>query len=844
MDPMQHYFPRKLPKVIQQITELAMDLRWASSHSSDRLWEKIDPDLWQTTGNPTLILETISQQKLETLANDPDFLHLLSESIRLRDEHLQRERWYEKLEHVKRLNVVAYFSMEFGLSEALPIYSGGLGILAGDVLKTASDLGIPLIGIGLLYQQGYFRQVFGRNGEQLAYFPYNDPAMMPVLPLRDTSGEWIRVNVPFPGRCIIARCWEAQVGQSRLLLLDTNDPTNAPADRGITSELYGGDNERRLQQEILLGIGGWRLLENLGLKPQICHLNEGHAALATLERAAHCMREYRIDFSTALICTRAGNLFTTHTPVPAAMDHFEIEMVSHYLQPYADQWHVDLDFLISLGLDHADPEARHYFNPANLALRASGACNGVSKLHGQVSRSLFSHLFPRWPVEEVPIGSVTNGVHTLRWDSRHASEIWKQSGGASPWYGDLHNITDAISQLPDTELWSFRGRQRSDLIQAVRDKMIRQYTFQGRDQTAINRCTRLLDPNALTLGFARRFTEYKRTNLLLQYPERLKTLLSNPNRPVQLFLAGKAHPKDSVGQAMVQEWNTFIRDSGIPEGRVVFLDDYDIQIASILVQGVDVWINTPRRPWEASGTSGMKVLINGGLNISELDGWWAEAYTPDVGWAIGDGKTHDDIAAWDTKEAEDLYTVLEQEVVPLFYERDPKGLPKKWLDKVRTSMIRLTPQYSTNRMLREYTLQYYLPQSENYLKRTHDGAQLAKELRAWHQEIENHWHAVYLGNHFIAPNTNGFTVDAQVFLDDLSPEKARVEMYADPLEQGASPEVYPLRQCEQLSGTVHGYRYQTVITTNRPIEHFTLRIRPYHPEALLPLENPLIIWAT
>ncbi len=839
---LHHYLPRKLPSPIDQLTELSLDLRWSSSHVSDALWETIDADLWKVTHNPTLVLETVSQQRLEELTQNTNFLELLTENTHLRDERLGRKNWFQEIKESHSLGMVAYFSMEFGLSEALPIYSGGLGILAGDVLKTASDLGIPVIGIGLLYQQGYFRQAFGAQGEQITYFPYNDPAMLPVVPLRDSEGEWVRIEVQLPGRCVYLRCWEAKVGQTHLLLLDSNDPVNGPADRGIAGELYGGGNERRLQQEIVLGIGGWRMLEAVGLKPQVCHLNEGHAALATLQRAAHCMREYRLDFATAFTCTRAGNLFTTHTPVPAAFDCFDPQMVRRYLQPYAEEWHVDVEQLLDLG--RINPGARDEpFNLANLALHASSACNGVSQLHGAVSRKLFAPLFPRWPIHEIPVGHITNGVHTPSWDSKEADTLWHQAGQESPWIGDLKGIADGIRKLDDATLWEFRVRQRQVLMDSVREYLARQCAKQGHSQADIVRCTYLLDPNALTLGFARRFTAYKRPNLLLQQPERLKRLLGDTRRPVQLFLAGKAHPKDKIGQAMIREWNQFISQSGLPEGRVVFLEDYDMAIAATLAQGVAVWINTPRRPWEASGTSGMKVLVNGGLNLSELDGWWAEAYAPEVGWALGDGQEHDDDPAWDAKEADDLFTLLEQQIIPEFHQRDAEGIPRHWVGRIRESMTRLTPQYSTNRMLREYVTTYYLPLARRERERAADNARIARDLMAWKQRIDTHWSSVYPGNHFYTTRKGGFSIDAQIFLDGLVPDDVQVELYADPGNPEAQPEVHLLNRGTALPGSINGHHYQGTVQTVRPASHYTLRIRPYHPEAVLPMDDNRITWA-
>lgn len=842
MNNMKRYLTRELPAPLERLTELALDLRWSWSHASDVLWRTIDPDLWEATGNPWLIMESTSRERLDERAGDEAFRAELDKQLREREESLQEATWFDALTDNSELNLVAYFSMEFGLSESLPIYSGGLGILAGDLLKTASDLGVPVIGVGLLYQQGYFRQALNVHGEQLAYFPYNDPAMLPVMPLRDNEGGWLRVSVELPGRSLQLRCWEAQVGRTRLLLLDANDLVNNPRDRGITGELYGGDSETRLEQEVVLGIGGWRMLEALGLAPKVCHLNEGHAALAVLERAAHCMARHNLGFSEALSCTRAGNLFTTHTPVPAAFDRFAPALVRQYLRPYATQWSIELEELLQLG--RAQPsDAEEPFNMAYLAMRVCGAANGVSRLHGSVSRTLFSPLFPRWPLAEVPIGHITNGVHTPSWDSREADELWTEACGKTRWARELHDIEKNIAALSDETLWDFRARQRQALIQAVRTRLARQRASRGAGRSTIEECARLLDPNTLTLGFARRFTAYKRPNLLLAQPSRLARLLGDPQRPVQLVIAGKAHPKDTLGQSMIREWMEFMNRPELPHGRVVFVEDYDMAVAADLVQGVDVWINTPRRPWEASGTSGMKVLVNGGLNLSELDGWWAEAYAPEVGWSLGDREEHYSDPAWDAYEAETLYHLLEEEVVPAFYTRDSDGVPRSWIARVRESMAHLTPAYSTNRMLREYVEHYYLPCARALDARLVDGATAARDISQWRQRIAAHWPAVRIGNTQISAADDGFDIDVQVFLDDLEPDDVSVQIYADPAAADSSPEQHALQRGQTLPGAVNGFRYQGHISTSRPPADYTVRATPSHPLVEVPLEEGHILWA-
>ena len=629
------------------------------------------------------------------LAN-PVFRKQVDDQVRARRQSLETPAWFQQNHAQCPLTCAAYFSMEFMLSEALPIYSGGLGNVAGDQLKANSDLGVPVVGVGLLYQQGYFSQVIDQNGEQQALYPYNDPGQLPITPLRQTNGEWLRLEIALPGYSVWLRAWQVQVGRAKLYLLDSNDAANIPVHRGITSELYGGGPELRLKQELLLGIGGWRLLHALGIQPEVCHLNEGHAAFAILERARSFMNETGQPFEVALAVTRAGNLFTTHTAVAAGFDRFDPALIEQYLGRYAqEKLDIPLHHLLALGRQNPN-DASESFNMAYLAIRGSGAVNGVSRLHGQVSRRLFQPLFPHWPEDEVPVGHVTNGVHVPSWDSAPADDLWTEACGKGRWLGTMETLAADIRCVSDAKLWQLRTAASKSLVDYARERLSRQLAASGGSPEAIEEAKHLFDPGALTLGFARRFATYKRPNLLLHDPARLLRLLANPDRPVQLIIAGKAHPADQAGQNLIREWIHFIRR---PEVRphAIFLSDDDMLLTEHLVQGVDVWINTPRRPWEASGTSGMKVLVNGGLNLSELDGWWAEAYTPEVGWALGDGQEHGDDPAWDDAEAAALYDLLEREVVPEFYARDPSGISTAWVKRMRESMARLTPHFSANR---------------------------------------------------------------------------------------------------------------------------------------------------
>ena len=569
-----------------------------------------------------------------------------------------------------------------------------------------------------------------KDGMQQALYPYNDPGQLPITPLRQANGEWLRLEISLPGYSVWLRAWQVKVGRVKLYLLDSNDAANFPAHRGITSELYGGGPELRLKQEIVLGIGGWRLLRALGLQPQVCHLNEGHAAFAILERAHNLMEEAGQPFEVALAVTRAGNLFTTHTAVPAGFDLFSPDLIKKYLAGYAEKkLGITVHDLLALGRQNP-ADLSQPFNMAYLAIHGSGAVNGVSRLHGKVSRHIFLSLFPRWPEEEIPVGHVTNGVHVPTWDSAPADGIWTGACGKDRWLGTTETLEESIRRIPDSQLWQFRLAASKSLVEYARERLSRLLSYLGASAEEVEAAKHRFDPNALTLGFARRFATYKRPNLLLHDPARLLRLLANPERPVQLLIAGKAHPADQPGQALIQQWVQFIRR---PEVRphAIFISDYDMLVTERLVQGVDVWINTPRRPWEASGTSGMKVLVNGGINLSELDGWWAEAYTPEVGWALGDGQEHGDDPAWDAAEANALYDRLEREVIPEFYNRDDRGVPTAWVKRMRESMARLTPQFSTNRTVREYTEHHYLPAATTYRERAADKGAAGRNIVHW-----------------------------------------------------------------------------------------------------------------
>lgn len=815
-----------------------MDLRWSWNHAADELWKQLEPDLWTQTHNPWVVLRTVSRQRLTQMLADPKFRETLDRLTNVSRDAAQAPTWFQQMHSGSGLARVAYFSMEFMLSEALPIYAGGLGNVAGDQLKAASDLGVPVVGVGLLYSQGYFRQVIGHDGQQQAFFPYNDPGQLPITPSRKRDGEWLRIEIRMPGYGLWLRVWQAKVGRLHLYLLDSNDIANYPAHRGITSELYGGGPELRLQQEIVLGIGGWRLLEALDLEPEVCHLNEGHAALAILDRARSFMDKTGAPFDAALSATRAGNVFTTHTAVPAGFDRFAPQLMEQYLANYAGEvLHISLRELLALGREDASADSEP-FNMAYLAVRGCAAVNGVSRLHGDVSRRIFLRLFARWPAIEIPIGHVTNGVHTPSWDSPAADELWTSCCGKDRWLGSLESVSDPIRGAADSAIWQCRSAARKSLVEYARERLSAQLAASGGTAEQIEGAKHLFSPGVLTLGFARRFAAYKRPNLLLRDPARLVRLLTNPQRPVQLILAGKAHPADLPGQALIRDWVRFVRRCDV-RPHAIFLSDYDMLLTERMVEGVDVWINTPQRPWEACGTSGMKVLVNGGLNLSELDGWWAEAYAPSVGWALGDGREHGEDPARDDIEAAQLYALLERQVIPEFYTRDENDIPRAWVARVRESMASLTPIYSANRTVREYVERCYLPAAASYRRREKDNGAIGIRMSAWRQAIQRGWPTLRFGR--VAVDTRGdrhhFTVEVE--LGALDPEAVRVELYADPL--GNHVFRREMTRLGRFAGAAMDH-YVANVPAIRAAGDYTARIVPTFPGVNVPLEDSHILW--
>ena len=834
---LQTFQQRSLPQGLDKLTNLALDLRWTWSHEGDQLWRTVNPEIWARTKNPWLMLQSLSRVELQKLARNPQFSEELDRLLAAREEHYSKPSWFKENHLQGKLGTVAYFSMEFGIGEALPLYAGGLGILAGDYLKTACDLEVPLAGVGLLYQEGYFRQALDGNGWQLEAYPFNDSISLPIRPVTDAAGGWLRVSLELPGRYLWLRVWQAQVGRVMLYLLDSNDALNNPFDRGITNKLYPDRTEIRLMQEMILGIGGWRVLKALNIAVEVCHLNEGHAAFVVLERARDFMHQTGEQFPVALCATRAGNVFTTHTPVAAGFDTFSPSLIARYFSSYLESAGILLNQVLALGRQEPG-NPNEPLNMAYLAIRGSVKVNGVSQLHGKVSRRIFQLLYPRWPEDEVPVQHITNGVHMPSWDSQYSDELWTRACGKERWLHTLEHVTKAIQGISDEDLWALRTRQSEALINYVRQRLAYQLKEYGADPQRVKESQSVLDADALTIGFARRFTAYKRPNLLLTDPARLVNIIANSRYPVQLVVAGKAHPADEEGKRLVQQFVTFAERPEVRR-RVVFLEDYDIDLAQQLVQGVDLWLNTPKRPWEASGTSGMKVLVNGGLNLSELDGWWAEAYTPEVGWAIGDGQEHPE-PDWDVIEAGQLYELLEKEIVPEFYHRDEKGIPGAWVARMRASMSRLALNFSGNRMVREYVEKVYLPVAQLFRQRSSDKGRLSQEIQTWQAGLEQHWDSVRFGKVAVSRENDRWRFEVTVYLGELNPEAVKVELYADPLER-EEPIRIPLIRDKRLEDS-GSYLYTGEAPDSRPAEHFTPRILPAFPSVIVPLEESHILW--
>lgn len=840
----------KLPEELQALDELAHNLWWSWDHNTISLFQRLSPEAWELSGhNPVQMLGAIRQEDLEEAAVDDGLRTHLARVMENLADYLQSPRWYQKYEGPTDGPLIAYFSLEFGVTECLPIYSGGLGILAADHLKSASDLGVPLVGMGLLYQQGYFTQYLNPDGWQQEEYPENDFYNLPLKLERDESGREQRVQVKIGADPVTARIWRAQVGRVPLFLLDTNLPENSDAAQRITDQLYGGDQETRIQQEVLLGVGGYRALHQLGIHPRVYHMNEGHSAFLALERIRMARERFNLGFTEAVEVTAPGNVFTTHTPVPAGNEVFSVDLMDKYFGDYYPRLGADRDTI--LGLGRQDPtDAAEGFCMTVLAIRLSAYTNGVSKLHGRVSRRMWRNLWPGLPEQEIPIGSVTNGIHVRSWISHDMDELLDRYLGPR-WEEDPtdHRVWERIAHVPDVELWRTHQRRRERLVAFARRCLADQLRRRGAPPQEIEQAREVLDSEALTIGFARRFATYKRATLLFYDPDRLARIVGDPDRPVQIIFAGKAHPRDDAGKELIRQIIHFSREERF-RLHVVFLEDYNMSIARYLVQGVDLWLNTPRRLLEASGTSGMKVTPNGGLNLSILDGWWDEGYRADTGWAIGRRETYEDEDYGDQVEANALYDILEQEVVPLFYDRTHERIPTRWLARVKESMRIMCPQFNTNRMVHEYVTQYYEPALERTAAlRANDNAR-AIALAAWKQRVREHWPEVAVidvsprGEEGVPLDTE-LHVRAVVQLGALRPDDVRVELYYGVLDREREiTEARPVVAEFQGSNSDGTHVFQGKVACLRTgMFGLAVRVVPQHEDLVHPYCMGLVTWS-
>ena len=837
-----------LPDRLQPLHTIAYNLSWCWNADAVALFHRIDPDLFETVDHsPVRLLSSTDQASFDALAQDDGFLAHMDRVAEALNHYLNAKTWFQENYKKDQDIRIAYFSAEFGIHESVPVYSGGLGVLAGDHLKSASDLGLPLSGVSLMYREGYFRQYLNVDGWQQERYPENDFFSLPLIAELDDKGQPILVPAPLPGRDVLLRIWRIQVGRVPLYLLDANIPQNHPEDRNITAQLYGGDQNTRIQQEIILGIGGLRALRALGKEPNVCHMNEGHAAFVGWERVRILMEEKKLDFATAAEAVKAGTCFTTHTPVPAGNDAFPPAMIDQYLGGYISQLGLNHSQFFALGRQHPENDSEP-FGMTVLAIKLSNTSNGVSKLHGEVSRKMWQGIWPTLPTAEVPIGSITNGVHTQSWLAPELAQLFDRYLGIQ-WEEKPTDfaIWKRVEQIPDEELWRIHVRRRERLISFARGRLRTQLQRRGAPPSDVKAAGEILNPDALTVGFARRFATYKRGDMIFRDVERLAKLVNDTARPVQFIFAGKAHPKDNGGKELIAR---VVQMAKRPEyrNRVVFLEDYDMNVARYLVQGVDVWLNNPRRPLEASGTSGMKAAANGALNLSILDGWWCEGYDGDNGWAIGAGEEYTDLHLQDEVESRALYELLERDIAPLFYQRGNDSLPRGWIRRMKRDILTLIPAFNTNRMVAEYLVKCYLPSHRRCVALTSNGLKGATELAAWRRKLSGEWGQVRVekidapaGQMLRVGGT--FPVSVQVHLGSIQPSEVEVQIchgLLDAMGQIANPIAQPLTPSASGNPTVI---YSGSVECRSSGQYgFSVRVLPKHVNLPNPFEPGLVTW--
>ncbi|HBG26386.1 MAG TPA: alpha-glucan phosphorylase [Phycisphaerales bacterium] len=852
-----------LPESLLGLRDIANNMFWSWNYEFIELFRQIDPEKWEQCGhNPVKLLGSVNQNRLNDLSTMQGYIYQLKQAQEKLSHYTSSPGWFDKDWTNGRKPVIAYFSFEFGIHESLPIYSGGLGILAGDHLKSASDLGLPLIGVGLMYQKGYFRQYLNADGWQQERYEDNDFYNMPAELVRKKSENPLTIKIAFPARQLVAQIWKVTVGRVKLYLLDTNIPANSERDRLLTSALYAGDNEMRIQQEILLGIGGYKALLAIGLEPSVCHMNEGHAAFMALERIRHLCTMKGLDFEQALEATKACNVFTIHTPVKAGNDEFSPELMNKYFNDYYPKLGLDKNKFYALGRLDPSKESETFKMPV-LALKLSTWRNGVSKLHGGVSRSMWADLWPKLPVDEVPIHSITNGIHASSFVSPEMNQLYERYLGFN-WAEEIaeDSLWQNVNQIPDEELWRIHQRSKEALISYVRRQIKKQMQRRGTYHTELGWAEQVLDPEALTIGFARRFATYKRGNLLLKDVERLVQLLNRTDKPVQMIFAGKAHPNDEQGKEIIRQLIHFATRNDVRR-RLVFLEDYNIDIARYMVQGVDIWLNNPRVPLEASGTSGMKAALNGALNVSTLDGWWVEGYNLNTGWVIGAGETYDDYEYQDKVESDAIFNLFENEIVPLFYTHSSDNLPRAWIHRMKNSIKWIVPRFNTHRMVADYTNKFYKPAAAKWESFISSNMEKVKSAAILKNRLQSEWSNIKIddvdvlvrnGKSAVSLNGNAarlevgceLQITANVSLGKLSPDDVNVQIYHGPVDSWGSINRGGVKQmaCSAPSPTKSDcYTFTGTIKCNHSGKcGFAVRVLPDHKELADPYEPGMIVW--
>ena len=851
----------QLPKRIEKLSVIANNLWWSWNTEFLKLFRKIDNDLWEKCGkNPIKFLREVSQDRLEAVAKDLIFLHEYDKNVENFEDYMNsKDTWFAEKYPENKKDLIAYFSAEYGLDETIPIYSGGLGILSGDHLKSASDLGIPLVAVGLLYKNGYFHQKINGNGEQETEYHDIDLYNLPIHPVKTENGEDLIIYLKFPKRRIYLKVWQINVGRVKLYLLDSDIEKNNPEDRDVTLRLYGGDQEMRIRQEIVLGMGGVNLLTRaLGLKPTVYHMNEGHSSFLILELIKNVIKEKQVSFDIARDIVSSQTVFTTHTPVPAGNDIFPISLVEKYFKDFWPRLAISREEFLKMGMKPCN-DLENGFNMGILALKVAGKKNGVSKLHGAVSRELFADVWPEIAANESPIGYVTNGIHTCSWLSPSLKQLYNKY--LIPYWQDkiqYDYVWEKIKNIPDDKLWEAHQARKQKLLTLVKNNVTERLRRSGYNYDDINAITSKLDPNALTIGFARRFATYKRATLIFKDLERITQILNNADRPVQLIFAGKAHPADKQGQDLIK----FIHDvSMMPQfkGKIFLLENYNIAMSRYLISGVDVWLNNPRRPMEASGTSGQKASVNGVINFSVLDGWWAEGYNQKNGWRIGFNSDYESYEAQDVTDSQNIYETLEEKIIPAYYNKDKNGISKEWLGIMKESIMSTGGKYSTSRMLSDYTSKFYIPLCNLHNKYYKDLSEVT-EFNTWKNDIYRNWKDIKITQ---KNNVNNIAIDAgkcifvkcQVELPNIDPEHVSVECYYGKiLENGVVEDIsiIPMQQVKTKSKDSANsaenskvFEYETKIELKTGGNYgYTFRVMPKHEMLLEPANMDLIKWIT